>query len=264
MHEEQRQREIIRIVEDKRYASVSDLVKLLRVSEATIRRDLRQLGADRQVRRTRGGAVAVELHEPALLWGQPSHEAERDRHIAAKRAIARKAASMCRPGLSVIIGSGTTTAEMAPFLPTEGLQILTGSLPLLEVLSRQTRNRVVVPGGEIAREQRVILASNRDPALRGHYAAVAYLGVQGIGPRGFMQTDRQLIKAQRQYVDLAERVVVLADSSKFSAEGRLPLCGLDEVDLVITDSDASPTQISMLRDARVEVQLVSSEASSVA
>lgn len=264
MQEEQRQREIIRIVEDQSHVSVSQLVKLLRVSEATIRRDLRRLGHARQVRRTRGGAVAVDSHEPALLWGQPGHDIERERHVAAKRAIGRRAASFCRPGQSLILGCGTTTAEMATFLPPEGLQILTGSLAVLETINRNTRNRVFVPGGEIVREQRVILAAARDPALEAHYAATLYMGVQGISARGYLQTDPELVKTQRRYVSIAERVVVLADSSKFMGEGRLPVCGLDGVDMVVTDSRVQPDQVTMLREAGVEVVVVAVEETSVA
>ena len=56
-----------------------------------------------------------------------------------------------------------------------------------------------------------------------------------------MQADVVLIQAEQKLMDKADQLIVLADSSKFRASATFLVCGLDEIDIVVTD--AGPARI---------------------
>jgi DeoR family transcriptional regulator, aga operon transcriptional repressor len=57
----------------------------------------------------------------------------------------------------------------------------------------------------------------------------------------------------QQMIRSAQRVIVLADSSKFGRRGFSRICGLSEIDMIITDDEASPAFVKNLEEAGVEV-----------
>jgi len=66
MAKEERHKQIIRLVDEQGYLSVTDLSQLLNVSEMTIRRDLAQLDEQQRINRTFGGAYShlAEASQP--------------------------------------------------------------------------------------------------------------------------------------------------------------------------------------------------------
>ncbi len=114
-----------------------------------------------------------------------------------------------------------------------------------------------MPGGEIYREQGLVLSPyERDTMLDHFYAARMFTGAQAIRPQGLIETDPVLIKAEQKLLRQAERLVVLVDGGKFAPRGSLILCALQRIDLLVTDSSAPPEALAMLRDAGVEVAVV--------
>src|SRR5687768_4456285 len=108
MHERERQRLILRAVEEKPVVTVQELVEITEASEATIRRDIAALHVAGRVRRVRGGVEALAPPQFVGLAGRPFKVAE-TLHLEKKRAIARAAVALCGNGDSIIINGGTTT-----------------------------------------------------------------------------------------------------------------------------------------------------------
>lgn len=256
MHARERHRATLRLLAERGFVSVQQLRQALASSEATVRRDLSELEAAGQLRRIRGGAEPRGASR-APLAGQPEFFAAHDRHLREKRAIARAAVARIRPGESIIIDAGTTAFAMVEFLRDLEVRVLTPSFPVAEQLLRITRSEVLVPGGSLYRDQQLILSPFDEPVTAAYWATQAFLGAQGVTPRGLMQSDPLLVQAQRRLLERAERVVVLADASKFASLGSLALCPLDRIDCVITDDRASAEAVAMLEDAGVEVILAS-------
>ena len=250
MYEAQRERAILRTVAERHFVSVQDLTAHLSTSEATIRRDLRRLAEAGRLRRVRGGAQAIE--RPALA-GQPQFGIDRTRHVGAKRAIARRAAALCEPGDAVIVDGGTTTFAMAEFLGNLGLQILTNSFPLAQELVGRSNNRILLPGGEIYREQQLIVGPYAQPTIEHFSGRLMFLSAQAIGPHGLMQTDPLLIQTELQLIARAEKLVALVDSSKFELRASLVLCPLTQIDVLITTADLSREKRALLAEAGIEI-----------
>jgi DeoR family transcriptional regulator, ulaG and ulaABCDEF operon transcriptional repressor len=259
MHERERWRVILAELEGRQVVTVTGLQARLRSSSATVRRDLAQLETLGKLRRVHGGAEAVDGSEPHHLVGQQPFEQSRKLNAPQKRAIARRAAELCADGEPIIIDGGSTTYMMAEFIRDRPLQVLTNSFPIAETLYRGGRTRVLVPGGEIYREQNIILSPFDDGVLQSFNAARVFMGAQAIRAQGVMQSDPVLIQAEQKLIDQAEQLVVLVDSTKFRQLGSLILCPLKRIDTLITDSDAPRAALEMLKAAGVKVLVVKAD-----
>ncbi len=166
-----------------------------------------------------------------------SFDVSRVINIEAKRAIARKAVEMCVDGDAIVINGGTTTFRMSEFLRDKRLKILTNSYPLAEFLIHETQNRVALPGGEVYREQKLIVAPFDDDAIQHYSARIMFMSAVSIGPLGVIEGDPLIASAETKLLKRAEKLVVLADASKFAPRGSLVVCPLARVNALITDSE---------------------------
>jgi DeoR family ulaG and ulaABCDEF operon transcriptional repressor len=258
MHARERHRLIERAASEQGLVTVDELTQRLGASPATVRRDLAVLAEHGRLRRVRGGVEPVRLQPPTLLT-PPFHSAS-FLSREAKLQIARRAAEHCAPGESIIVNGGTTTYCMADFLAPLGLNVLTNSFPLASHLLSTGSCRVTVPGGEIYREQNVIVSPyERDTAIDHFYAAKMFTGAQSIRAQGLIEGDPLLIKTEQKLLKQADRLIVLVDGSKFEPRGSLILCPLERIDLLITDTSAPPGALDMLRQQGVEVEVVDIE-----
>ena len=170
-----------------------------------------------------------------------------------KEAIGRRAAALCQPGESVVIDGGSTTLQMCPHLVGMNLHVLTNSLHVVSALLPQMGTRISVPGGSVFREQNIILGIGSDGPLPNIHAPRVFLGAAFVGLRGVMQADVVLAAAERQLIDRAEWVALLVDSSKFTAPSGSVVCGLGELDVVVTDEGISDSDAAMIERAGVEL-----------
>jgi DeoR family ulaG and ulaABCDEF operon transcriptional repressor len=250
MHEKERHRLILAAVQDRPVLTVAEMVELTGASEATVRRDIAALHLQKRLRRVRGGAEAISPPQFVGLAGRPFslNEAE---NMAQKKAIAREAVALCQDGESIIVNGGTTTFQMVYPLQARRLQILTNSFPIAEHLLKQSRNTILLPGGAIYREQMIVLSPFENDVTRNFYARRMFMGAQGLGTLGLMETDPLLIQAEQKLLNQADELVVLADASKFERRSSLILCGLDRIATVITDDRVDDRAAAMLEAAGV-------------
>ncbi|ODN70552.1 DeoR/GlpR family DNA-binding transcription regulator [Methylobrevis pamukkalensis] len=250
MHEKERHRLILSAVQEKPVVTVQELVELTESSEATIRRDIAALHVQKRLRRVRGGAEGLAPPQFPGLAGRPFSVNE-TMNAGAKRAVARKAVELCTDGDPIIINGGTTTFQMVHFLANRRLQVFTNSFPIAEHLLKHSKNTVMLSGGTIYREQNIILSPFDNDVTRNFYARKMFMGAQGLGPLGLMETDPLLIQAEQKLIDQADELIVLVDSSKFRRRSSLILCGLSRIATVITDDGLEDRDAAMLEAAGV-------------
>ena len=249
MHETQRYRIILSAIEDQAMASIAGLERLTGASAATIRRDIAALHRQKKLRRVRGGAVPVE---PTGLAGR-SFAVNEALHICEKQAIARAAVALCQDGDPIIINGGTTTFQMVHPLAGRRMQVFTNSLPIVAHLLAHSKNTVTMPGGTVYREQNIVLSPFEHDATCNFYARRMFMGAHGIGPMGLMEADPLLIRAEEKLIKQADELVILADSSKFTARSGLVLCALNRIDIVITDKAIPARAADMLENAGIRL-----------
>lgn len=259
MHETERHRIILSAVQDRPVVTVIDLCNMTDASEATIRRDIATLDAQKKLRRVRGGAESINPPQLVGLAGRPFSINEQ-LHSTEKQAIARAAVELCADGEPIIINGGTTTFQMVHPLASRRLQVFTNSFPIAEHLLKHSKNTVMLPGGAIYREQNIILSPFDNDVSKHFYARRMFIGAQGVGPLGLMEADPLLIQAEEKLIGQADELVVLVDSSKFRNRSSLVLCPLTRVHTLITDEGITDRDAAMLDAADITLIVVPSGA----
>eukprot|EP01037_Dinobryon_pediforme_P006405 gene6405-6471_t len=257
MHASERETLILAALAPTGFVRYRDLETRLGASPATIRRDLARLERAGSIARVHGGAKllrdgakAAAPAAQATLLGTPFDLAI-TQNLAAKRAIGRAAAALCEPGEGIMIDGGTTTLQICPHLDGLDCQILTNSLHIVNALLPQPGTRILVPSGAVFREQNIILAPSGEDSMPRFHAPKLFMGAAAVGPAGVMQQDVILVAAERRLIERADQVILLVDSTKFVSSSGAIVCGLDEVDVLITDRGVTEAQIAMIRAAGI-------------
>jgi DeoR family ulaG and ulaABCDEF operon transcriptional repressor len=262
MLERERWQKILTLVRERRVIRVTALMKELHASSATLRRDLVKLEEMGQLKRVHGGAEAIEAAQQPHLSTR-SFGVSQTLNADRKRELAKVAAELCHDGESIIINAGSTTWFMAEFLRDKRMQILTNSVPISNELIATSENRIVLPGGEVYREQGIILSPFDEDAIQHFTASRMFMSCFAISPMGIIEGDPLIARAEAKLLSRAEKLVVVADSSKFAQRGSMVVCQLSRVHTLITDADAPKDMIAMLEAAGIEVIVVDRPENSV-
>lgn len=201
------------------------------------------------------GSDIGDLH----LSGVPFHE-NVGLNRAAKRLIGREAAKLCNPGEGVMIDGGSTTLQMCSHLAGLKLQVLTNSLHIVLALLNQKGTRVLVPAGAVFPEQNIILPVFGEDGMPSYHAPKLFMGAASVGPQGPMQHDVVLVAGERRFVERAEEVILLVDSSKFGSSSGNVICRLEDVAAIVTD-DGIPDKAAIFIERAGTKLIVASDKS---
>lgn len=232
---QQRQALILERVRAAGAVRVTALAVEFGVSDMTIRRDLEALAERGLLAKVHGGATTAEpgsTHEPGF-------EAKSIRQRGEKAAIAAEAARLVTPGMAVALSAGTTTAELARRLTSvPELTVVTNSIPVAEILHRAGRpDQTVVLTGGVRTPSDALVGPVAVTAIRSLHLDVVFLGVHGMTERaGFTTPNLMEAETNRALVAAAERLVVLADHTKWGTVGISSMARLAEAHTVITDA----------------------------
>ncbi len=260
MHAAERERLILDYLDRKGFVSFQDLEQRVAASPATLRRDLERLTNAGLITRVRGGAKRAEGAKSAPsqgtarsgLDGVPFHE-NIHRNRPQKEAIGRAAAKLCNAGEAIMIDGGSTTLQMCQHLADLSMQVLTNSLHIVNALLLQPGTRVLVPAGQVFREQNIVLSAAGDDGMPRFHSPKLFMGAAAVGAAGLMQADIILVGAERRLMERADEIIVLVDSSKFDGPSGHVVCPLQDIDIVVTDSGVSAEHSRMLEQAGVRL-----------
>lgn len=256
MLEKHRQQLIIDILEQRQFASVRNLTQLLNASEATIRRDITKMSKRGEITKIRGGAESITGEKKKKNISSSSFVLDKTKQANTKKLIAKRAVELCSDGDSIIINGGSSTFMMGEYLAKLQLNILTNSFVLANYITGNSDNQVSLPGGEIYRDQGIILSSYESDTTENYRATMMFMGTPGIGEFGVMESDPLLIRSEQKLKKQTEKLVILADSTKLGQHSNFIFCPLSEVDILITDSNADKTLIKDFESQGMEVIIV--------
>ncbi|WP_027015428.1 DeoR/GlpR family DNA-binding transcription regulator [Comamonas composti] len=251
MNETERQHHIVEALKKHPFSTVKDLMAVVDASAATIRRDILKLHAAGAVRKVFGGIASIDgLSSRNRLSARPFDE-RLATAVDEKKAIAAEAEKLCRDGDSVIISGGSTCHLLAQRLTTRSLKIYTNSMPVSTVLSEKGLCQLVVAGGELHRESGILYSQL--PDALPFYASRCFIGTQGIGPDGAMESHPMLIQSIQRLIKMSDELVLLADSRKFSIRARHIAVPLSRIATLITDDRISESDVRMMENEGVSV-----------
>lgn len=254
----ERRSQISAMVRERGSVQVADLAKRFRVSMQTIRKDLHFLTERGVTARSYGGAIASDVVATPMGAIESPVAAKLELQHAEKERIGRFAAGLINPGESIVLDSGTTTLQIARFLPDiEDLTVVTNDFNILTELTGKNHIRVVMIGGELRRKNMAFYGAQTVAALGELAVDKLFLGVDGIDlDRGITTHHEAEAMLNRKMAEVARQTIAVTDSSKFGRVCLHRIIGVGEVDMLITDESAPEAVATACRGLGVDLRQV--------
>ena len=244
-----RQSEIIEMLRLSGRVGVEELATHFGVTLQTIRRDLNELSEAKALVRVHGGAM--------IASGVANLAYEARQHVAqqSKRLIGEAAARLVPDNASLLINIGTTTEEVAKALSGHsGLLVITNNLHVANELHRSKSVQVIVTGGSIRQGDGGIVGAVTVSQIEQFRVDMAIIGTSAIDPDGtLLDFDVREVEISRAIIEHARKIILVADSSKFSRSAPVKIAQLSEIDIFVTDRLPSEEVADMCRRCGVEV-----------
>lgn len=249
-----RREKIVELVRARGNLTIEELCQILRVSPSSIRRDLAQLEARQELRRSHGGAVAMkETVRPSL-----SFEEKKELNIAAKKRIAVKAAGLVSAGETICLDGGTTTqliGEELTSLPS--LTVVTNSISILYSLCRFPNIKLIALGGTVKPDIQGIVGNLTTDLLEKIHIHKLFLGADGLWPgRGIYTSSEMEAITKIKMIENSQKVILVADSQKIGQMALVKFSSWEDIDLLITDRGCQKKYLKEFQKLKLKVVTV--------
>jgi len=247
---DQRRNKIRKQVLSKGSVKISDLVQEFQVSEETIRRDLGALEEEGLVKKNYGGAVLIEHFDQV-----PPVDKRQSVFFEEKNSIGKRAAEFVEEQQIVILDAGTTTWCVARHLRhLNDVTIVTNGLNVAEECSKNDGASIYMVGSKLFKRAMSLVGPKAESDLQQYSANYVFLGTTGISiAKGFMTSDLYEAEVKRAMIKAGQKVVIVADHSKFHKQGLISFAGFDVVDYLITSDQADPHILEQIEELGVKV-----------
>ncbi len=252
---EERRREILSLLTEAGRITVEEVVRRFGVSAVTARFDLDALAETGSLVRSHGGAIKPleKIPENPMRVRAGMHKAEKVR-------IAEAALRLIKPFQTVILCTGSTSAELAAQLarrPPQNISVITYALNIATQLAEVPNLSLVLLGGFLRQPSNALVGPHAEQMMHSLHADHCFMSVVGLDAEvGLTTLDIMEAHLNRQMVSSATQVTVIADSSKFCQRSLSVITDFRAVHRVITDTGAPVEQVEKLRNRGLEVILV--------
>jgi DeoR family transcriptional regulator of aga operon len=237
----------------KKHLEVSDLCDLLNVSAVTIRKDLRLLEEKGLLFRTHGGASLENPYINEKAIGEKEKIS-----VEEKNGIAQYAAQLIDENDSIMIASGTTVQAFSKFIkPKNKLTVITSSIYVVLHLMDDKNIEIMQLGGYIRHSSGSVIGSYAEHILGNISYSKLFLGVDGFDlDYGLSTTNLEEAQLNKKMMLSAQKIIVLADSSKFGKKSFAKICDLNQIHELITDNGIPPEIKRKIEEKGVKVTVV--------
>ncbi len=227
-----RQNEILAAVKSSGACSIIDLAAQLKVSDETIRRNIKPLVSEGLVEKVHGGIVLNQNQEP-----EPPFERRMNEHVEEKKLISVLLSEIIKDGDSIMLDTGSTTAYVARALSGhQNLSVVTNCTEIARTLARGSTNRVHICGGALRPDDWATFGSSAISFVRQFHVSYAILSIGGVTDSGeFMDYHLEEAEFSRAVIGQARKTIVVADHTKFGSRNFVKVCDFEQVDIVISD-----------------------------
>lgn len=248
---EERHKKILEIIETSGSVTVDELIRILQVSAVTARADLDALAEANALVRSHGGGVKrsdSQVDYPVAIK-ETLHKAEKVR-------IGRAAAALIQPGQTIILDSGSTTAEVARQIRKDNIRltVITNALNIAAELASTSHVEVVMLGGLLRKPSGSMVGPLAENSLRELSADHLFLGVDALDPSiGICTPDMLEAQLNSSMIRACREVTAVADFSKFQRRSLSVIAPIDRLTRLITDDKSDPQVLAAIRERGVEV-----------
>jgi DeoR family transcriptional regulator of aga operon len=246
-----RRSRMVTMIVDHGFCTITELAVAFDVSEMTVRRDIQKLSqSDRTLRIVHGGISAVPLWQSEGT----DYRTRAASNQLIKERIAAEVVKLMVPGSTIALDSGTTAIAIAQAIPGDrALNVVTQSLPVANALASKEELEVSVLGGTLVRSLQAFVGPGAIAAIGELRIDMFFLSATSIDERGVLAGNDYDAATKRAFVDAADTVVLVSDSSKFQLSSRFRVCPLSRVSMLVTDAGITPEQRSMAELAGIKV-----------
>ena len=249
----ERRHRILDLLREHGRVTVESLAGRFAISTVTIRNDLAALESDGALQRTHGGALQRREDDDQPLT------VKRTQHHAEKVRIAKAAAALIQDGETVILDSGTTTAEIAKQirkLEVHSINVITNALNVAYLLADVPSVRLIMPGGILRPESNSLSGHMAESALANLQADRLFLGADALDPeRGVMTPHLPEAQLNARMIAISRQVIAVADSSKLMRRNISLIARVEQLHMLITDTGADQSVVADLQRRGIEVLL---------
>ncbi|MBQ4505348.1 MAG: DeoR/GlpR transcriptional regulator [Firmicutes bacterium] len=231
---------------EKRRKAIRDMVNQLgeinfdqlremfpKVSDVTLRKDLKYLDETQQLIRIHGGAKSLPHAVNYHFRSSVNHEE--------KREIAVKASGLISAHDSIFMTAGTTCIELAQSLPLVPLYVFTDGILTASSFPCSKDINVEIFGGEVDLNVMRVGGPSVLDALENLRFNIAFLGTPGFHPDyGFAVLSSSIAAIFQKVIERSDKVVMLMDSSKVNYSYTPKMIPMDDVDVVVSDDKLDP------------------------
>ena len=251
----QRHAYILKLLQSEESIKVADLSNMLKVSLVTIRKDLKILEERNLLFRTHGFIAKTDPYPKEISVNEKEGYFKEE-----KVRIGKAAALMVNSNNPILIASGTTVLQMAHALDTsarQNLTIVTSAMNVAMALRNKPNIEILQLGGIMRTSSTSVVGPYSESMLQGLSFSTLFLGVDGI-EGGYGCSTSNVLEAKLNYemIKVAQKTIVLTDSSKFGKRGFGKICDLSDIDQIITDNKIAPASIRKIEDAGIELTIV--------
>ncbi len=245
----ERQKKILKSIQEERTVYVPNLASQFGVTEASIRLDLNDLENWGYIKRFHGGAKLVK---PSAYEGRIKVNQQ------VKKMIAKKALEYVSPGDTLFLDSGTTVLMLAQLLTgVDQLTVVTNSIPIAQHVGRVYEKEVILVGGFFNYSEQCCEGPMSERFLNDFRASTAFIGADSADPSGGLYSNGvRMFGYVQKIIDNSERAVLLLDSSKFSTVGTIRFGDIGCVDVIITDSGIPEKARDSLLNGGIQLVIV--------
>ncbi len=249
-----RREKIMELLREDGSAKVTNLAKLFKVTEVTIRQDLEKLEKNRLILREHGGAYLKNIKDQVQTFSLTHQE-----NLDKKGLIALKCLEFIEPGDTIILDSGSTTTEVAKKLKgRKNLTVITNALNIALILGAELGIEVIVTGGEFKPPTLSLTGQKAADFFKGLHAQKLFLATAGISLKaGLTYPSISDLVVKKAMIDAAETTYLVADSTKMGKAAFASLGALSLIDYIITDSAIEDKHRQLLKDNDIKLIIAS-------
>ena len=224
-----RQKEIMHMLKNHGEITIKALAETFNVSEMTIHRDVDFLQEQRYLYKKRGAVVYIENAD----------RAQTDFYSDEKRAIGIKVASLIAEGQSVLFDNSTTAMECARFFDSEKkYTFYTTGIETASVLAEYEKSILYCSGGYYFPASKGFVGAQVEAFVSSLKVDVAIIGASGVSFEDGITTPYPMhTQLQKAIITAAKTTILVCDHSKFDKSAMEKICGLEDIDMIVTDAD---------------------------
>ena len=246
----ERHKKIINIVNENKTARVSELSKILKVTEETIRRDLEKLESEKKLARTHGGAISTQEEEEGDI---PYFQRE-VMNQQEKMAVAKLAVTLIQEDDIIFLDASSTALYLAKLLPNKKITVLTNALRVAAELANQTHIQVIVAGGNLSPTSLSLVGPLTVSTLERYHVNKVFFSCKGLHKDwGISDSNEQQAIVKRKMIEMADQKILLLDHTKLNKKAFAHIEKEEVINTIIIDELANETYLKYFEEKNIKI-----------